>query len=91
MTWDSILLNINAVVCMLIMLRLMFFRRNGCRYRLMMAGIAYAIILAAGFIAFSIWFKRYAYVDPAEVILNIAICIAIWRADGNIARLVVRG
>jgi len=91
MTWDSILLNINAVVCMLIMLRLMFFRRNGCRYRLLMAGIAYTIILAAGYIAFSIWLDLYLYVDPAEVVLNIAICVAIWRANGNIARLVVRG
>jgi len=91
MMWDTILLNVNAVVCMLIALRLMFFRRNGCRFRRLMAAIAYTIILASGYIAFSIWLGLYSYVDPAEVVLNIAICIAIWRADGNIARLVVRG
>ena len=91
MTWDSILLNINAVVCMLAALRLMFFKRNGCRFRRLMAAIAYTIILAAGYIAFSIWLDWYSYVDPAEVVLNIAICVAIWRANGNIARLVVRG
>lgn len=76
---------------MLAALRLMFFKRNGCRFRRFMGVIAYAIILAAGYIAFSIWLDLYLYVDPAEVVLNIAICVAIWRANGNIARLVVRG
>ena len=97
MTWDYILgilnntlLNINAMVCFLIMLRLMFFRRNGSRFRPGMAWVAYAIILASGFIAFSTWLQYYTSVHPAELILNITVCVAIWQANGNIARIAVR-
>lgn len=97
MTWDSVLigangalLDVNALVCFSIMLRLMFFRRNGSRFRLGIAWIAYGIILASGFIAFSTWLNYYTSVHPAEVILNITVCVAIWRANGNIARIAVR-
>lgn len=90
MTWESLLLNANASVCMLIAIRLMFFQRNGRRHRRLMAVLAYIIILAAGYISFRIWFGQYVHVDPAELLLNVTICVAVWRARGNIAQAVVR-
>lgn len=90
MTWDYLLLNANAAVCMLIAIRLMFFQRNGRRHRRLMALLAYVIILAAGYISFRIWFGQYIHVDPAELLLNFTICVAVWRARGNIAQTVVR-
>ena len=90
MTWESLLLNANAAVCMLIAIRLMFFQRNGRRHRRLMALLAYIIILAAGYISFRIWFGQYVRVDPAELLLNFTILIAVYRARGNIAQAVVR-
>ena len=90
MTWESLLLNANASVCMLIAIRLMFFQRNGRRHRRLMAVLAYIIILAAGYISFRIWFGQYVRVDPAELLLNVTILIAVYRARGNIAQAVVR-
>ena len=90
MTWESLLLNANAAVCMLIAIRLMFFQRNGRRHRRLMAVLAYIIILAAGYISFRIWFGQYVRVDPAELLLNFTILIAVYRARGNIAQAVVR-
>ena len=90
MTWESLLLNANATVCMLIAIRLMFLQRNGRRYRRLMAVLAYIIILAAGYISFRIWFGQYTHVDPSEMLLNLTIFIAVYRARGNIAQAVVR-
>lgn len=90
LNWEWLLLNANAVVCMLIAIRLMFFQRNGRKHHRSMAVLAYIIILAAGYISFRIWFGQYVHVDPAELLLNFIICAAVWRAHGNIAQTVVR-
>lgn len=90
MTWQSLVLNANAIVCMLIAFRLMFFQRNGRRHRPLMAWLAYFIILAAGYIAFRIWFGQYISVDPAELLLNFTICVAVWRTGGNIGQIALR-
>ncbi|ELP0656808.1 phage holin family protein, partial [Enterobacter hormaechei] len=52
MTWQLLLMDANAIVCLLIMVRLMFFRKEGKRHRLSVAVLAYLVILAAGFNAF---------------------------------------
>ncbi|MGB7799824.1 phage holin family protein [Buttiauxella sp.] len=86
MNWESLLLNANAAVCMLIAIRLMFFQRNGRRHRKVLAWLAYIFILAAAYIPFRIWFGHYTGVDPAELLINFMVCIAVWRANGNIAQ-----
>lgn len=45
------------------------------------------MILAAGFTAFRILYGKYLQVDPGELMLNIAICIAVWRSRGNLAKV----
>ncbi|EPL5321867.1 phage holin family protein [Citrobacter sp. Cf084] len=46
------------------------------------------MILAAGFTAFRILLGHYTHVDPGELFLNAAIFIAVWRAHGNLAKVV---
>lgn len=41
MTWQLLLMDANAIVCLLIMVRLMFFRKEGKRHRLSVAVLAY--------------------------------------------------
>ncbi|MFB0711454.1 phage holin family protein [Buttiauxella noackiae] len=90
MNWESLLLNANATVCLLIAVRLMFFQRNGRRHRRIMAWLAYVVILAAAYIPFRIWFGQYSHVDPAELLINSMVCLAVWSANGNIAQAFIR-
>ncbi|EOZ4422645.1 phage holin family protein [Escherichia coli] len=88
MTWQTVILDANAVVCMAIVMRLMFFSKTGRKHRPGYAWMAYLLILAAGFTAFRILLGHYVYVDPGELFLNLAICAAVWRAKGNLAKVV---
>ncbi|MDM3430856.1 phage holin family protein [Citrobacter sp. Cb023] len=87
MTWQAIVLDVNAIICALIAIRLLFFSKNGKRHRPAVAWMAYMMILAAGFTAFRILYGKYLQVDPGELMLNIAICIAVWRSGGNLAKV----
>ncbi|HID7510847.1 TPA: phage holin family protein [Enterobacter hormaechei] len=66
MTWQMLLLDANAVICLAIVGRLMFFRKSGETHRPGVAWMAYLLILAAGFTAFRIILGHYSYVDPGE-------------------------
>lgn len=88
MTWHSVIVDANAIICMAIVFRLMFFSKTGRRHRPGYAWMAYFLILSAGFTAFRILLGHYSNVDPSELFLNLAICIAVWRAKGNLAKVV---
>lgn len=49
MTWQTIVLDANAIICALIAVRLLFFSKSGKRHRPAVAWMAYLMILAAGF------------------------------------------
>ncbi|CAH6661265.1 phage holin family protein [Pseudocitrobacter vendiensis] len=85
LTW--FLLQLNAVACIMISLRLMFFRKRSMRRRRLMELLAYGLILAPAYTAFRIWHGDYAQLDYGELIINVVLCIAIWRARGNISRI----
>ncbi|MGQ7114372.1 phage holin family protein, partial [Escherichia sp. TWPC-MK] len=46
---------------------------------------------ATAFTAFRIWHGDYVQVDYGELIVNLVVCIAVWRARGNIARIAGEG
>ena len=87
MTWQAIVLDVNAIICALIAIRLMFFRKNGKRHRPAVAWMAYMMTLAAGFTTFRTLYGKYLQVDPGELMLNVAICVAVWRSRGNLAKV----
>ena len=39
------------------------------------------------FAADDLFYGKYLQVDPGELMLNIAICIAVWRSRGNLAKV----
>lgn len=84
--WQRLVLAVNALVCVLIVVRLMFYQKKG-RYRFMFSALAYLIILSAGWIAVRIFYGQYSGADPAELLLNLSFCVAIWGAGGNVAKL----
>lgn len=54
---------------------------------LVMEFLAYGLILAPAYTAFRIWHGDYVQVDYGEILINVVVCVAVWRAGGNIARI----
>lgn len=86
MDWQKLVLSANAVVSLLIVLRLMFYQKKAGSYRFMYSLLAWLVIVAAGWIAIRIFYGEYSGADPAELLLNFSFCLTIWGAGGNIAK-----
>ena len=78
---------LNAVICLGICIRLMFYQRNGAKYSPFYSVVAYALTVSSGAACISILSKQYISVDVWEVIINAALLIAICAAKGNVARV----
>ena len=92
MTWlllnfPWLLLHLNALACIMISFRLMFFRKRSMRRRRVMEILAHGLILAPAYTAFRIWHGDYVQDDYGEILINFVVCVAIWSAGGNIARI----
>lgn len=87
MIQELIISELNAVICMALALRLMFFQRGGRQYRHWIGVMAYVLILASAFTPFLIWHNEYRETDPGELIRNLFLLVVVWRAGGNIARV----
>lgn len=81
---------LNAVICLGICIRLMFYQRNGSKYSPFYSVVAYALTVSSGAACISILSKQYTSVDVWEVIINAALLIAVCTAKGNVARIMKR-
>ena len=81
---------LNAVICLGICIRLMFYQRNGAKYSPFYSVVAYALTVSSGAVCISILSKQYISVDVWEVIINAALLIAICAAKGNVAHVMKR-
>ena len=76
---------LNAVICLGICIRLMFYQRNGSKYSPLYSTVAYALTVSSGAACISILSKQYISVYVWEVIINAALLIAVCAAKGNVA------
>ena len=76
---------LNAVICLGICIRLMFYQRNGAKYSPFYSVVAYALTVSSGAASISILSKQYISVEVWEVIINAALLIAVFAAKGNVA------
>ena len=76
---------LNAVICLGICIRLMFYQRNGAKYSPFYSVVAYTLTVSSGAVCISILSKQYISVDVWEVIINAVLLIAICAANGNVA------
>lgn len=79
----------HATICVLLAVRLAFYQRDG-RYRRFMSLVAYALILISASTAIRIIYGVYAHIDAGEVIFYFFVCVAVWRARGNVAEIAGR-
>ncbi|ALL39022.1 MULTISPECIES: phage holin family protein [Enterobacterales] len=84
---SEIILIVNAVACTAIALRLMTFRRAGGTHRPLAAWAAYFLIIAAASVPIRILTGEYVCADWSETFINIAFCVTVLAARGNVMHL----
>jgi len=89
MNWNSLLLEINAVVCSVIVIRLILFRRQkfDMPYNFGYSVFSYAMIVTNGTIVIRVLTGEYAHADWSTVLNNIFICISLLFSGGSIKKL----
>lgn len=78
---------LNGLSCGLMSARMLAYRRNGAKFSRSASLLAYLLIIASGTVAIRIAFGEYKVIDPAETLLNITLCVAVFRARGNVSQL----
>ena len=78
---------LNAVICLGICTRLMFYQRNGAKYSPFYSVVDYVITVSSWAVCINILSKQYILVDVWEVIINATLLIAVCAVKGNVARV----
>lgn len=79
---------VNALICAVIVIALMFYQRGGARHRPLISLMAYFTVLVYASVPFRYLFGLYHESHWLVVLVNVLICAAVLWARGNIARLV---
>ncbi len=77
----------NAVICAVIVIALMFYRREGAKYRPVISVMAYLAVLVYASIPFRYLFGLYHESHWFVVLVNVLICGVVLWARGNLARI----
>ena len=78
---------VNVIICAVIVVLLMFYRKNGARHRPLISWLAYLLVLVYASVPFRYLFGYYD-ASWLVVTVNLIICVAMLKARGNVARLV---
>lgn len=79
---------VNAVVCTVIVVVLMFYQRGDSRHRPAISLLAYIIVLVYATVPFRYVFGLYQQSHWLVVLVNLLICLWVMRVKGNMARLI---
>ncbi|WP_213322365.1 phage holin family protein [Klebsiella aerogenes] len=86
-TPNDILLLLSAVSCALTAITLGTFQRNGATHKRLPAFFAWLLIVACGSVTILIMTGHYTVANPAETAIDVALCIAVISARGNVMRI----
>ncbi|CAM6734588.1 MULTISPECIES: phage holin family protein [Enterobacter] len=79
---------INAFICAVIVVVLMFYQRHGARHRPFVSFLAYVTVLVYAAIPLQYIFGLYHDSHWLVVLANLLLCAAVMKVRGNLARLV---
>ncbi|HDT5893015.1 TPA: phage holin family protein [Aeromonas hydrophila] len=79
-----------SILCSLIALRLIAYRRDGSSYRVVQSVIAYVLIVAAGSVPLRAIMGALPVPDISTLILTAAVLAAVIGAKGNVSRFIPR-
>lgn len=78
----------NALICVVIVVVLMFYRKKGARHRPWISHLAYLAVLVYASVPIAYLCGLYAESHWLVALVNLIICIVVLRSRGNVARLV---
>jgi len=78
---------LNVVFCILIIFRIVIWRRNGKRYRPFISLLAWLLVVSCAAVIMSLLSGYYRVADWAETLINGLLCTAVYYSSGNIAHL----
>lgn len=87
MTFEQYLLNANAIICAIISVRLLTYRRGSASHNRFMAFVAWLLTVVSGSVTIRVLTGEYFYTDWTEVLINLLLCVAVCRARGNVGHL----
>lgn len=86
-TLNELLLVLNALACALTALVLGTYQRNGAPHKRLAACFALVLIIACGSVTILTATGYYVLANPAETVINLALCVAVINARGNVMRI----
>lgn len=81
---------VNAIVCVVIVVRVLTYQRKGAAYCKWYSRAAIVIAVAFAFFPLELATGTAVTVDDTQVIINVIFMIAILRQEGNVAKLFKR-
>ncbi|HHQ6537940.1 TPA: phage holin family protein [Serratia fonticola] len=81
-------LTVNAFACGATAFQLMAYRRNGATHRPVITFFAWLLIVACASVTIRTLTGDYHQANWSETLINVALCIAVIRARGNVMRIV---
>lgn len=87
MTYETLLLCGNAIICAITAMRLLTFRRGKAQHNWLMGCVAYALTVANAAVTIRVITGEYFYTDWTEVLINLLLCAAVCRVRGNVGHL----
>ncbi|WP_330452103.1 phage holin family protein [Pantoea agglomerans] len=87
MTYETFLLNANAIICAITAARLLTFRRGRSPHNHLMGWLAWLLAVSAASVTIRVLTGEYLYTDWTEVLINLLLCVAVCRARGNVGHL----
>ncbi|MFZ1872510.1 MAG: phage holin family protein [Chania sp.] len=78
---------LNVMLCTAIVIRMAFFQRQGKRHRVFVSWLALGIIILYASVPIRFFYQLYTETHWWMVACNLVICIAVFRAKGNVAKL----
>lgn len=81
------LTTLDAALCAVIVLRLVFYRRRGARYRPVASLVAYIIAVAAGWVPILAFAGYLPPPELASVVLHGVLAVALLAARGNVVEI----
>ncbi|XTZ40054.1 phage holin family protein [Salmonella enterica] len=79
---------VNVVICLVIVMALFLYRRNGAAHKPVLSWLSYLLIMGYALIPFRFLFNHYPGSDWVVVVLNLAVCVLVLWARGNVSRII---
>jgi hypothetical protein len=78
---------VQAVLCALIALRLLLFKRDGATHRPWASRLAYGLVVLTGAVTIGVLFGRYEWALAAQNGITGVLCVAVFAVRGNVVEL----